>query len=189
MQTPDQELLEPMLGLSTADSVVACASASLDALVTRNHLQTAERNQIEQVHLEGLAEGKENEIFETITRLSTVPPREIPSFMAGLGLAVAKTLKSRVPLIPRLDRMRRPADFFDAYPEAFQAAKTLLCPVLFCEDDEVAGVGSVNPIPALLLARRISDWITERTGVTPFLTVVRLDYDAWRTLIDKEFGV
>lgn len=189
MHSPDHELLEPMRGLSTAEAVVACAAASLDALVARNHLQTAERDQIERVHLDGLAEGKENEVFETITRLSTVPPREIPAFMASLGLAVAKTLKSRVPLIPRLERLRRPSAFFETYPEAFQAAKTLLCPVLFCEDDEVVGVGSVNPIPALLLANRIAAWVGENTGITPYLTVVRLDYDAWRTLIEKEFGV
>jgi hypothetical protein len=169
--------------------LVACARATLDALVSRGHLQAGERAQIESVHLQGIDEGRESEVFETITRLSTIAPREIPDFMAGLGLAVAKTLKERAPVIPGLQRTPLPVVFADAYPELFDLARALLCPVLYSEDNEVIGVGSVNPIPAITLARAIAAAVHDRTGLKPYVTAVRLDYDSWRALLEKHFGL
>lgn len=168
---------------------ITCASRTLDALQTRGHLKPNERQHIESVHLKALAEGKPCEVFETITRLSTVAPREIPDFIAGLGLAVAKTLRERVPLMPNLTRMIAPASFFSSFPELAAAARNLLVPVLYSEDIEVIGLGSVNPIPALQMAVLIVRDVPVETGVTPFTSVVRLDYDTWRTLLEKQYSL
>ena len=168
---------------------IACASRSLNALESRNHLQPHERQHIEELHLKALAEGKPCEVFETITRLSTVAPREIPDFIAGLGLAVAKTLRERVPLMPNLTRMTAPASFYSSFPGLAAAARNLLVPVLYSEDNEVIGLGSVNPIPALQMAMLVVRDVSVQTGITPFTSVVRLDYDAWRTLLEKQFAL
>ena len=171
------------------DAVVSCAAKALDALEARGHLKAHEREHIEEVHMEGLEQGKPSEVFETITRLSTVAPREIPDFIAGLGLAVAKTLKERVTMVPNLNRLAIPAAFYTQFPDLANAARALLVPVLYSEDNEAIGVGSVNPIPAIELAGRILAEMSNHTTVTPFVTVVRLDYDTWRTLIERHFGL
>lgn len=168
---------------------IACSSRTLNALEARGHLQPNERQHIESVHLQGLAQGKPSEVFETITRLSTVAPREIPDFIAGLGLAVAKTLRERVPLMPNLNRMSAPATFFATFPDLAAAAKTLLVPVLYSEDNEVIGLGSVNPVPALQMASLVIRDVSVETGITPYTSVVRLDYDTWRTLLEKQYGL
>jgi hypothetical protein len=167
----------------------ACASRTLDALETRGHLGRAEREQIEAVHMESLASGKGSEVFETITRLSTVPPREIPDFIAGLGLAVAKTLRERVLLMPNLARLAVPGAFYNAFPDVAMTARALLTPVLYSEDNEVIGIGSVNPIPALRLAQQVTEELPVHTGFTPFVSVVRLDYETWRTLLERHFSL
>lgn len=166
-----------------------CASRTLNALQSRGHLQPHERQHIEGVHHKALGEGKPCEVFETITRLSTVAPREIPDFIAGLGLAVAKTLRERVPLMPNLTRMSAPASFFTSFPDLAAAARGLLVPVLYSEDNEVIGLGSVNPIPALQMAVLVVRDVSLQTGITPFTSVVRLDYDTWRTLVEKQYAI
>jgi hypothetical protein len=177
-------------GPSTLEALaIACASRTLNALETRGHLQPHERQHIEGLHLKALEEGKPCEVFETITRLSTVAPREIPDFIAGLGLAVAKTLRERVPLMPNLNRMTAPASFFATFPDLAAAARNLLVPVLYSEDNEVIGLGSVNPIPALQMAVLVVRDVSVETGVTPFTSVVRLDYDTWRTLLEKQYSI
>ena len=174
---------------SIQDAVVSCASKSLDALEARGHLKAHERAHIEEVHMEALEQGKASEVFETITRLSTVAPREIPDFISGLGLAVAKTLKHRVTMIPNVTRLATPVAFYNSFPELANTAKALLVPVLFSEDNEAIGVGSVNPIPAMELAGRIVAEMANHTIITPYMTVVRLDYDTWRTMIERHFGL
>ena len=177
-------------GPSTMEALaIACASRTLNALESRGHLQSHERQHIESLHLTALGEGKPCEVFETITRLSTVAPREIPDFIAGLGLAVAKTLRERVPLMPNLNRMSAPASFFTTFPDLAAAARNLLVPVLYSEDNEVIGLGSVNPIPALQMAVLVVRDVSVETGITPFTSVVRLDYDTWRTLLDKQYSI
>ncbi len=188
IETPHLIPSNSLSGSAAGNLVVTCASRTLDALQERGHLQKNERDHIESVHLESLMQGKASEVFETITRLSTVAPREIPDFIGGLGLAVAKTLRERVPLVPNLTRFPSPVSFFTAFPELAAIARALLVPVLYSEDNEVIGVGSVNPIPALELASRIVAILPNHTGFTPFVSVVRLDYDTWRTLIEKEYG-
>jgi hypothetical protein len=177
-------------GPSTMEAMaIACASRTLNALETRGHLQPHERQHIEALHLKALEEGKPCEVFETITRLSTVAPREIPDFIAGLGLAVAKTLRERVPLMPNLNRMNAPASFFATFPDLAAAARNLLVPVLYSEDNEVIGLGSVNPVPALQMAVLVVRDVSVETGITPFTSVVRLDYDTWRTLLEKQYSI
>lgn len=189
MQTAEVFTTAPLFPDKLRDVVLSCAKATLDALVLRGHLRDPERQQIEEVHRQCLEQGKESEIFETITRLSTIGPREIPDFIGGLGLAVGKTMKERVTLIPGLVRCPIPSIFYDNYPEHYDLARILLAPVIYSEDNEVLGIGSVNPIPAVTLARIITRTIEDRTGVRPFVTAVRMDYDAWRTLLGKHFGL
>lgn len=168
---------------------IEAAKASLDALVKRDHLKPGERDHIEKVHIRDLENGEQSEIFETITRLSEVPPRGIGDFMANLGLAVSKTLRERPPLVPGLERSPKPAALYEAFPAVAAAARALLCPVLYSEDNEEVGVGSVNPVPALRLSTIISSEITPATGVKPFISIVRLDYDTWRALLKRHFGL
>jgi hypothetical protein len=184
-----QELVPENSPNPLAGTVAACASRTLDALEERGHLKRNEREHIEGIHLEGISEGKPSEVFETITRLSTVAPRDIPDFISGLGLAVAKTLRHRVPLVPNLTRLVPPSAFYTDFPELAIAARALLVPVLYSEDHEAVGLGSVNPIPALEMAGMVERELPVETGTAPFVSVVRLDYDTWRTLLEKHFGL
>jgi len=183
------KLETPLTNPSNIGLVKLCAAQTLDALVARQHLQAEERDHVEQMHYDAVDDGEAAEVFETITRLSTVAPREIPDFMVKLGNAVSKTINLHIPLLPNAVKFNPPAAFYDAFPEIYDLARDLLSPILFSEDNEVLGVASINPIPAIRLGKETVDRLSKPLGFSPFITVVRLDYGSWHKLLEKHFGL
>ena len=168
---------------------VKVAEKTLGSLIERKHLSEEEASHIFAAYKEELKGSASVEILETIVRLSTTSPRDIPQFIRQLGNAVAKTLKRNVPFVPMAGRMQLPLAFYERHETVRPFAKALLAPILFAEESEVIGVGSINPRAALHSANLIADTIAETEPVRPFATVVRLDYDTWQSLLQKQFGL
>ena len=165
------------------------ARETLDSLIERKHLSEEEAKQIFAAYKEELKDQASVEILETIVRLSTTSPRDIPQFIRQLGNAVAKTLKRNVSYIPMAGRLQMPNTFYENHDKVKPLCKAMLTPILFAEESEVFGVGSINPKAALYTADLVTDLIAKTEPVRPYTTVVRLDYDTWQTLLEKQFGL
>ncbi len=182
---PNATFVDPIL----RDHQTKVARATLDSLIERKHLSEEEATHIFSAFSEELKSQASVEILETIVRLSTTSPRDIPQFIRQLGNAVAKTLKRNVPFIPIAGRLQIPNAFYEDHDQVKPLCKAMLAPILFAEDSEVFGVGSINPRAALHTANLVADLVAKSEPVRPFTTVVRLDYVTWQTLLEKQFGL
>ena len=90
-------------------------------------------------------------------------------------------------MIPFGGKLIAPSAFYESFERIHQIAKVLLAPVLFAEDTDAIGVGSVNPVAGHILATEIRDSVVKRFGIGPFLSVARLDYESWTFLTRKHF--
>jgi len=165
------------------------ARETLDALITRKHLSFDEAGQIEAAYLAELDGMASVEIFESIVRLSTTSPRDIPQFIRQLGDAVAKTLERNVPYVPLAGRQQKPSAFYERHEAVKPLCKALLTPILYAEESEVIGIGSINPKAAFVASELVANAVSATEPVTPFMSVVRVDYDTWKTLLEKQFGL
>jgi hypothetical protein len=59
--------------------------------------------------------------------------------------------------------------------------------VIFAEDTDTIGTASVNPMAAAILAEEIRNAVYKRVGITPFVTIARLEYESWTFLTRKHF--
>jgi hypothetical protein len=93
------------------------------------------------------------------------------------------------PLIPFAGKLIAPSSFYESFQQILAIGRALVAPVLFAEDTDAIGVGSVNPLAARTLADEIHAAVERRFGIRPFLTVARLDYENWTFLARKHFGL
>ena len=107
--------------------------------------------------------------------------------MRALGEKLAATLNPAPPLIPFAGKLIAPSAFYESFDFLHKMARVLLTPVIFVEDTDSIGVASANPIAAALFAARVQESVARRFGIRPFLTVTRLEYEAWTFLTHKHF--
>lgn len=91
--------------------------------------------------------------------------------------------------MPFAGKLIIPASFYASFDQIYKTAFSLLAPVVYVEDTDSIGVGSVNPIAAKLFAPLIRDIIHRRFGIRPFMSVVRMDYDSWIQATKRHFGI
>ncbi|QQL44485.1 hypothetical protein [Sulfuriroseicoccus oceanibius] len=171
------------------DKQKTVARKTLDALITRKHLSFDEAEQIQSAYLSELDGMASVEVFETIVRLSTTSPRDIPQFIRQLGDAVSKTLERNVPYVPLAGRLQKPSAFYERHDSVKPLCKALLTPILYAEESEVIGIGSINPKAAFVASELVANAVSATEPVKPFMSVVRVDYDTWKTLLEKQFGL
>ena len=67
--------------------------------------------------------------------------------------------------------------------------RKLMTPVLFAEESEVIGIGSINPAALRISARTIMQFIVDKTGTTPMVSSVLLHHEGWISLCQQQFGI
>jgi hypothetical protein len=65
----------------------------------------------------------------------------------------------------------------------------MMTPVLYAEESEVIGVGSINPVALRIAAQVIMRTLGERTGTTPIVSRIQLHHDGWMSLCQQQFGI
>ena len=127
------------------------------------------------------------ELMEAVARVQGHQEDHIGSIMRILGDTLAVALIPIPPIIPFAGKLIAPSAFYESFDQIHKLARALLTPVIFVEDTDAIGVASVNPIAATLLAERIQEAVARRFDIRPFLTIVRIEYDAWTFLTHKHF--
>jgi hypothetical protein len=170
------EAMEESL-LATADALHAAGAAN-HAEISRG--LAAARS----AHEDGLP----TDLLECMARAQGHAEEQLASVIATLGDAVASTLPQPPPLIPFAGKLIAPTTFYENNGPIGKLAKLLLSPVLYAEDTDAIGVGSINVVAASILAEEISKTTERRFGIRPFISIVRLDYESWTFLCRKHFA-
>lgn len=136
---------------------------------------------------QGYGKGEPKDLLECLARILGVEEERMGPAVANLGDAVASTLNPIPPSIPFAGKLIAPSSFYDSFDTMHKLGRALLAPVLYAEDTDAIGTGSVNPIAAQILAEEIFAVVGRRFGIRPFMTVSRMEYESWAFLCRKHF--
>ncbi|MFU8893575.1 MAG: hypothetical protein ACNA8L_08105 [Luteolibacter sp.] len=166
---------------------IACIERTASALLesegaTPEDIETA----IQQCE-QALDQGKRFELLELIARVQGHDEEFMSEAVYKLSECVSHTLQNPPILINFAAKLIAPNAFYSAFPDLFKDCSELLCPVIFAEDTDAIGTASINPIAAMMMAERIGISVKERTGIRPFMTSARLDYESWCFITRKHF--
>jgi hypothetical protein len=92
-----------------------------------------------------------------------------------------------MPPAPFASKMMTPSAFYEKHEPIFELARSLQCPVLYNEDADVIGVGSINPVTCTIFAQAVHAYVSDSQGILPYITCVRLNYESWNALNAKHF--
>jgi hypothetical protein len=137
---------------------------------------------------EAHAEGKPADFLEMIARIQGHGHEEnLGKSILELGHIVASSVAPYAPHVPFAGKLITPSAFYETYPELYRLASALRSPVVYAEDNDSIGTASINPIASEMLAEQIRQMVHQKTGIRPFVTIARLDYDSWAFVCRKHF--
>ena len=93
-----------------------------------------------------------------------------------IGRSLSHSLGQPLALIPFASRMQTPSVFYDMNEALLADCRKLMTPVLYAEESEVIGIGSINPAALQISTRTIMQFIADKTGTTPIVSSVLLHH-------------
>lgn len=184
------DVVNPSGGTSTPGSMelhIACIERTASALLeseaaTPEEIETA----IQQCEI-ALDQGKRFELLELVARIQGHEEEFMGDAIFKLSESVSNTLVNPPILITFAAKLIVPNAFYSAFPELLKECSEMLCPLIFAEDTDAIGVGSINPIAAIMMAERICTQVKQHRSIRPFMTSARMDYESWCFLTRKHF--
>ncbi len=169
--------------------VARCLEGTVDALrrtgAANDHELVAAYRMIE----DEATDAKPIELLVAVARIQGVDEEHMGPAIAKLSTSIASTMSPPPPLIPFAGKLIAPSSFYESFQDILAMARAIMTPVIFAEDTDAIGVGSVNPIAARLLAEEIGSTVDSRFGIKPFVNVARIDYESWTFLLRKHFAL
>lgn len=136
---------------------------------------------------EGLKKDEPMDLLETLARVMGTEEERLGPAVHALSDAVASTLNPAPPSVPFAAKLIAPSAFYESFDAMHKLGRMLLTPVLYAEDTDSIGTGSINPISAMVLGEQIHEVVAKRFGIRPFITTARMEYEAWAFLCRKHF--
>ncbi len=127
--------------------------------------------------------------LEFLAALRTRDPDARAQEVERLGRSLSQSLGQPLTLVPFASKMPTPSAFYDLNDSLLLECRKLLTPVLFAEESEVIGIGSINPVALRLSARTVMQFIADKTGTTPVVSTVLLHHEGWISLCQQQFGI
>ena len=102
--------------------------------------------------------------------------------------SITPIVKKRYSLVPFASKLLGQSPIFEKYEEVRKAAGKLKCPLIFSEDSDVIGFGTLNPVAGACLAEHVADHLEKETSLKPYISTFLLDYPTWVTICERQFG-
>lgn len=132
---------------------------------------------------------RQQDPLEILCAVRGVEADKLPIEIERLGRTLATALGKPLVLPPFASRLPSPSAFYDGNPGLLEECQALMTPILFAEDTEVIGVGSVNPVALVQITERITNLLGERTGTNPIISPLLLTHDGWLSMCQKQLGI
>ena len=133
----------------------------------------------------------QNIAAEPLLRLAAIEDDDENQYEASIerwSTMLASLVTPIMPPAPFAAKMMTPTAFYEKHPPIYDLARSLQCPILYNEDADVIGVGSINPVTATIFAQALHAYIHGTLGITPYITCVRINYESWKSLTTKHFA-
>lgn len=194
MTPVDTQDVAAVAGASTSQNAFpATDPVSLDQtseLLEEHGLATPE--ELHQMRQHGLAPLQGPRPWDALEFLAALRVRnadERPVEVERLGRALSQVMGQPLALIPFGNRMQPPAGFLELNPDIVHECRKSLTPLLFAEESEAIGVGSINPVALRIISKKIVADVERRSGIKPIVSRMLLHHDGWLTLCQKQFDL
>ena len=150
----------------------------------------ASDNDIELVTQYCLDSWKKNLAAEPLQRLAVLDSDDESQYQFTIerwNTMLASLVHPVMPPAPFAGSMVTPNAFYEKHEPIYDLARSFKCPILYNEDADVIGVGSINPVTVTIFAQAAHAYLSETFKISPFISCVRIGYDAWTTLNEKHF--
>ncbi len=127
--------------------------------------------------------------LEFLAALRTPDPDARSLEVEQLARALSQAMGQQLALVPFASRLPTPSAFYDLNESLLAECRRMMTPVLYAEESEVIGVGSINPVALRIAAQIIMRTLGERTGTTPIVSRIQLHHDGWMSLCQQQFGI
>ncbi len=158
---------------------------TLEALVQSNVIRPEERNGFEDYLVK--ANASSGDIFPLMAELRGVSETNRTQMIEQWARAVSSVVKCRYPLIPFATKLLGSVSIYEQFEQIHKLASMVKCPLVFAEDSDVLGFGTVNPVAGSQIADYVSRYLEEKTGSRPFISIFLLDFDSWDTICGRQF--
>ena len=127
--------------------------------------------------------------LEFLAALRVGEPDARPVEVERLGRELSLSMGQPLALVPFASRMPTPSVFYDLNEGLLGECRRLMTPVLYAEELEVIGIGSINPTALGIAAQIIRHALTEKTGTTPIVSRILRHHEGWMSLCQQQFGI
>lgn len=186
--------------LEKSGSVAETASSSL---AKSEELSIAVRDETLMALVKGgIIRSEESEGFQKYLVSNSVSTGDILPVMAQLrgieeaerieivnkwARAIAPIVKKRYSLIPFAGKLLGNSSLFKNYGTLLKAAEMLKCPLIYSEDVDALGFGTLNPVAGARLSEFVVEYLNQQTGVSPYVSIFLLDLPTWEMICRRQF--
>ncbi|MBJ07134.1 MAG: hypothetical protein CMO40_08495 [Verrucomicrobiaceae bacterium] len=179
--------ISPEIGLSATDPT--CLDQTSELLLEHG---LASPDEIQQLRQHGRAVLRGSRQWDSIEFLAALRMQDSDARLLEierLGRMLSQAMESQLALVPFAGRLPTPSAFYDHNENLRADCKRLMTPVLYSEESEVIGIGSINPVALRLASQTIMHSVGERMGTIPMVSRMLLHHDGWISLCQKHFGI
>ncbi len=171
------------------DCLDECLEKSIEAFKQASLATDEEIARVRRRFADGIVDERPVDLVEALARTQGTEEERMGIEVARISHGMAAVIPAAPPLIPFGGKLMAPSAFYESYTHLHDMAKALLSPILFAEDTDAIGTGSLNPVAGRIMGEEILEAVSRRFGIRPFVSVIRLDYDSSTFLARKHFGV
>lgn len=171
------------------DCLDECLETTIQAFIEASLASGEEIDRLRARYQEAIAEETPIDLVEALARTQGADEERMAIEVARISHGLASVMAMAPPLIPFAGKLMAPSAFYESYTQLHATAAALLSPVIFAEDTDAIATGSLNPVAAKIMSEEISETVSRRFGIRPFVSIVRLDYDSATFLARKHFGL
>lgn len=166
-------------------------SETLEALSFSGFISDKEKDAVskEFLNVDITKAGRQIDVLEALVYVRAGDGADMRAMTEDLAYITSLYLSPSPILVPFIPSMMPPSPFYEKWPALFELAKTLLCPVVYAEENEVFGVASMNSVAADLMATEMSNFLQHSSGAKPFISVTRIDHRGWENILHHHFGL
>lgn len=184
-QTPVEDTAPPA-GVSTGDLSDAVREETIQALTKAGIIRDVEAEGFRNYLMaQSIGVG---DILPVMAQLRGIDELEQATAVAQWGRQIGPAIKKRYSLIPFAGKLLGSQSIFEAHPAIKEAAAAVKCPLIFAEDSDVIGFGTINPVAATKLGEHVADYLHGKTGTKPYLSLFLVDLGNWETICGRQFG-